>query len=93
MPNNMERSTHLDCDADNPHPTSQGELLTENVHIDDGKSIEEKEDESFASGIVCLLSIEFGFTHTSNWMSLTSFLSQSLSTLRRKSLYSNQVLS
>lgn len=49
--NNKDMSMHLDCDTDNPHPTSQGELLTENVHVNDGKSTGEKEDESFASGI------------------------------------------
>ena len=51
MLNNKDMSTHLDCDTDNPHPTSLGELLTENVHVNDGKSTGEKEDESFASGI------------------------------------------
>lgn len=53
MPKNNDMSTHVDCDAINPHPTSQDELSTENVHIhaDDGKSTGEREDESFASGI------------------------------------------
>lgn len=46
-------STHLDCDTDNPHPTSQGEQLIENVHVhtNDGKGTGEKADESFASGM------------------------------------------
>ena len=53
MPKNKDMSTHVDCNTDNPHPTSQDELSTENVHVhaDDGKSTREGEDESFASGI------------------------------------------
>lgn len=53
MPKNNDMSTHVDCDAINPHPTSQDELSTENVHVhaDDGKSTGEREDENFASGI------------------------------------------
>lgn len=57
-------STHLDCDTDNPHPTSQGEQLIENVHVhtNDGKGTGEKEDESFSSGMNSLSQDCFGFT-------------------------------
>ena len=66
MSNNKDMPTHLDCDTDNPRPTSKGELSTENVHADDGTSTGEKEDDSsFASGINGILYIKsmlsFGF--------------------------------
>lgn len=44
---------YVDCDIDNFYLIFQDELLTENVYVyvDDGKSIGEREDESFVLGI------------------------------------------